>query len=191
MIRLIGISGALRRASFNTALLNAAVELAPAGCELQAASIRGIPLYDGDVEAGEGIPPAVAELKDRIAAADGLVLFTPEYNNGIPGVFKNAIDWLSRPASDIPRVFAGKPVALCGASPGAFGTLLSQNTWLPVLRTLQADTWAGGRLMVPKANTLMDAQGRLADEATRARLAKFIGDFAAHVQGRRAAAPQS
>ena len=64
-------------------------------------------------------------------------------------------------------------------SPGAFGTLLSQNTWLPVLRTLQADAWAGGRLMVPKANTLMDAQGRLADEATRARLAKFIGDFAA------------
>ncbi|MBO9646392.1 MAG: NAD(P)H-dependent oxidoreductase, partial [Pseudacidovorax sp.] len=73
MTRLIGISGALRRASFNTALLSAAIELAPAGCELVAGSIRGIPLYDGDVEAAEGIPPAVAELKDLIAAADGLV----------------------------------------------------------------------------------------------------------------------
>jgi len=184
MTRLIGISGALRRASFNTALLNAAIELAPPGCELVAGSIRGIPLYDGDVEASEGIPPAVAALKDQIAQADGLVLFTPEYNNGIPGVFKNAIDWLSRPGSDIPRVFGGKPVALCGASPGGFGTIMSQNAWLPVLRTLQTDFWSGGRLMVARANTLMDAEGKLADEATRTRLAQFIADFAAHVQSR-------
>jgi chromate reductase len=185
MTRLIGISGALRRASFNTALLNAAIELAPEGCELAAGSIRGIPLYDGDLEAEQGIPPAVAELKEQIAQADGLVLFTPEYNNGIPGVFKNAIDWLSRPAGDIGRVFGGKPVALCGASPGGFGTILSQNAWLPVLRTLQMDAWSGGRLMVARANTLMDAEGRLADEATRARLAQFVAGFAAYVQGRR------
>ncbi|SFL86481.1 NADPH-dependent FMN reductase [Variovorax sp. OV329] len=187
MTRLIGISGALRRASFNTALLNAAIELAPAGVELVAGSIRGIPLYDGDLEAAEGIPPAAAQLKDQIAAADGLVLFTPEYNNGIPGVFKNAIDWLSRPATDIPRVFGGKPVAICGASPGPYGTLISQTAWLPVLRTLQADTWAGGRLAVARANTLMDAQGKLSDEATRTRLAKFIADFAAYVQARQPA----
>lgn len=184
MTRLIGISGSLRHASFNTALLNAAIELAPAGCELVAGTIRGIPLYDGDVEAAEGIPPAVATLKDQIAQADGLVLFTPEYNNGISGVFKNAIDWLSRPPSDSARVFGGKPVALCGASPGGFGTILSQAAWLPVLRTLQADFWSGGRLMVARANTLMDANGRLADEATRTRLAAFIADFAAFVQSR-------
>ncbi|HSV58513.1 MAG TPA: NADPH-dependent FMN reductase, partial [Variovorax sp.] len=136
MTRLIGISGALRQGSYNTALLNAAIELAPPGCELAAGSIRGIPLYDGDLEAAEGLPAPVKQLKDLIAQADGLILFTPEYNNGIPGVFKNAIDWLSRPSSDIARVFGGKPVALCGASPGGFGTILSQNAWLAVLRTL-------------------------------------------------------
>ena len=184
MTRLIGISGSLRRASFNTALLNAAIELAPAGCELVAGSIRDIPLYDGDLEAAEGIPAAVTTLKDQIAQADGVVLFTPEYNNGIPGVFKNAIDWLSRPASDIGRVFGNKPVALCGASPGGFGTILSQAAWLPVLRTLQVDSWSGRRLMVARASTLMDAEGRLADEATRTRLAQFIADFASYVQSR-------
>ena len=89
-----------------------------------ARTLHGIPLYDGDVEAAEGIPAAVAALKEEIVAADGLLLVTPEYNNGIPGVFKNAIDWLSRPAADIGRVFGGRPVAVIGASPGQFGTML-------------------------------------------------------------------
>ena len=88
----IGISGSLRRGSFNTALLNAAVELMPAGNELTVATIRGIPLYDGDVEAQQGIPEAVKALKDAIAGSSGLLLVTPEYNSSIPGVFKNAID---------------------------------------------------------------------------------------------------
>lgn len=189
MTRLIGISGSLRRASLNTALLHAAVELAPAGVELEAATLHGIPLYDGDVEASEGIPAAVAALKDKVAQADGLVLFTPEYNNGIPGVFKNAIDWMSRPPADSGRVFTAKPVAICGASPGGFGTTLSQNAWLSVLHTLQTEVWSGGRLALARANTLMDAQGKLADEATRTRLAKFIADFAAHVQSRGGARP--
>jgi len=184
MTHLIGISGSLRQASFNTALLNAAIELAPPGCTLVAGSIRGIPLYDGDVEARDGIPEAVSALKDQIAQADGLILFTPEYNNGIPGVFKNAIDWLSRPNADIARVFGNKPVALCGASPGPFGTTLSQAAWLGVLRTLQTDFWSGGRLAVSRANTLVDEQGRLADEATRQRLAQFVAGFHAHVQRR-------
>jgi chromate reductase len=185
MTRLIGISGALRQGSYNTALLNAAIELAPPGCELVAGSIRGIPLYDGDVEAAEGIPEPVRQLKDLIAQADGLILFTPEYNNGIPGVFKNAIDWLSRPSSDIPRVFGGKPVALCGASPGGFGTILSQNAWLAVLRTLGLDHWSGGRLLVARASTLIDEQGRLTDDATRQRLAQFVAGFQAYVQHKR------
>jgi NAD(P)H-dependent FMN reductase len=182
MTRLIGLSGALRKASYNTALLNAAIELAPDGCELIAGSIRGIPLYDGDLEVSEGIPAAVGELKELIAGADGLILFTPEYNNGIPGVFKNTIDWLSRPGADIARVFGGKPVALCGASPGPWGTALSQAAWLPVLRALELDIWSKGRLLVPRANTLMDDQGRLADEATRQRLAAFVAGFHGYVQ---------
>jgi chromate reductase, NAD(P)H dehydrogenase (quinone) len=134
MIKILGISGSLRRASYNGALLRAATRLMPDEATLETGSIRGIPLYDGDVEA-QGIPPAVTSLKEAIVKAHGVLLVTPEYNNGIPGVFKNAIDWLSRPAADIKRVFGGKPFAVMGASPGPFGTVLSQAAWLPVLRT--------------------------------------------------------
>ncbi|MBV9220519.1 MAG: NAD(P)H-dependent oxidoreductase, partial [Methylobacteriaceae bacterium] len=116
MTRLIGLSGSLRQGSFNSALLRAAAGVLPEDTELALATIRGIPLYDGDVEA-KGIPEPVKALKEAIVAADGLLLATPEYNNSIPGVFKNAIDWLSRPSADIKRIFAGKPVALMGASP--------------------------------------------------------------------------
>ena len=95
-MRLVGLSGSLRAGSYNSALLREAQTMTPPGVELIAGSIRGIPLYDGDVERDEGLPEAVVALKDLIAGSDGLLLFTPEYNNGIPGVFKNAIDWLSR-----------------------------------------------------------------------------------------------
>src|SRR4030095_10594688 len=114
--------------------------------------------YNGDVEA-EGIPQRVTELKRAIAEADGLLLSTPEYNNSIPGVLKNAVDGLSRPTSDIKTVFGGKPVALMGASPGGFGTVLSQNAWLAVLRTLGTKPWFGGRLLVSRAPTVFDEQG--------------------------------
>jgi NAD(P)H-dependent FMN reductase len=127
MINLIGLAGSLRRGSLNAVLLRAAAKRSPPESAVVIESIRGIPLYDGDVEAGEGVPAGVTALKDAIANADGLLLVTPEYNNSIPGVFKNAIDWLSRPPGDIKRVFGGKPVALMGASPGGFGTTLSQN----------------------------------------------------------------
>jgi chromate reductase len=179
MSGLIGISGSLRQGSFNTALLRAAAELMPPGGELTIATIRGIPLYDGDVEANQGIPEPVKLLKDAIAAATGLLLVTPEYNNSIPGVFKNAIDWLSRPASDIPRVFRGKPVALIGASPGGFGTILSQNAWLPVLRTLGCELWTQGRLMVSRAPTVFDADGALTDPKIREQLRVYLEGFAA------------
>src|SRR5438093_8569795 len=139
-------------------LLRAAVELAPAGTTIEIGSIRDIPLYDGDVEASTGVPASVQALKDRIAGAEGLLIATPEYNNSIPGVAKNAIDWLSRPGADISRVFGGKPVAIIGASPGGFGTILSQNAWLPVFRTLGADLWAGGRMLVSRAGNVFDAR---------------------------------
>src|SRR3954447_25576888 len=120
IMKLIGVSGSLRQGSFNSALLRAAGELMPPGAELVIGRIDAIPLYNGDVETAQGIPEAVSTLKEAIAGADGLLLATPEYNNSIPGVFKNTIDWLSRPPSDIKRVFGGKPVALMGASPGGF-----------------------------------------------------------------------
>ncbi len=181
MTTLIGISGSLRRQSFNSALLRAAVGLMPAGTNLEIGSIENIPLYNGDVEAAEGIPAAVAQLKDRIATADGLLLCTPEYNNSIPGVMKNAIDWLSRPADDIARVFGGKPVAVMGASPGPFGTQLSQNAWLPVLRTLRTQPWFAGRLMVSRAGSVFNERGELIDEKIRGQLRQFIEGFATFV----------
>ena len=185
MTKLIGISGSLRQASFNSALLRNAAGLMPENTELVVETIRGIPLYDGDVEVSEGIPQRVAELKDAIAAADGLLLVTPEYNNSIPGVFKNAIDWLSRPASDIKRVFGSKPVAVIGASPGSFGTILSQNAWLPVLRTLRADVWAGGRLMVSHAQTVLNQDGTFAAQKVEEQVFKFLEGFTAYVRAAR------
>jgi NAD(P)H-dependent FMN reductase len=112
---LVGFSGSLRKGSFNAALLRAAGAMMPAGSQLETMSIAAFPLYNGDDEAAHGIPAEVAALKEAIAAADGLLIATPEYNNSIPGVTKNALDWLTRPPDDIPRVFAGKPVAVMGA----------------------------------------------------------------------------
>ena len=131
MTTILGISGSLRAGSLNSALLRAAAAAMPATAQLEIGSIKGIPLYDGDVEAAQGIPDGVAKLKERIVASDGVLLVTPEYNNSLPGVFKNAIDWLSRPPADIARVFGGRPFGVIGASPGGFGTLLSQTAWLP------------------------------------------------------------
>lgn len=183
-MRLLGISGSLRAASYNTALLRAAQGMTPEGVELVAGSIRDIPLYDGDLEAESGLPAAVSRLKDHIADCDGLILFTPEYNNGLPGVFKNAIDWLSRPASDIGRVFGGRPVAVLGASPGGFGTIMSQAAWLPVLRTLGTAPWFEGRLMVARAGSVFDAEGDLVDAEIKKRLERFVAGFADHCRTR-------
>lgn len=177
MTTFLGLSGSLRRASFNTGLLRAARDLAPAGTQIVIGSIAEVPLYNGDDEAAHGTPEAVGILNRQLAAADGLLLVTPEYNNGIPGVFKNAIDWMSR--GDGLGLFAGKPVALLGASPGNFGTAHAQSHWLPVLRTLKTRPWWGGRLMVTRAGDLFDAEGNLTDDRTRRRLAEFVADFAA------------
>jgi NAD(P)H-dependent FMN reductase len=181
MITLVGISGSTRKASFNGALLRAAAAAMPDGATLRIESIAAIPLYNGDDEAAHGIPEPVARLKDAIASADGLLLVTPEYNNSVPGVTKNAIDWLSRPPADIPRVFGGKPVALMGASPGGFGTILSQDAWLSVLRTLGTKPWFAGRLLVSRAQTVFDAAGAITDEATKERLRQFVEGFARFV----------
>jgi NAD(P)H-dependent FMN reductase len=177
--RILGISGSLRAGSYNTALLRAAQPLAEPSMQLEIVTLRGIPLYDADVETRDGLPEAVSALKERIVASDGVLLATPEYNNGIPGVFKNAIDWLSRPPADIPRVFRDRPFALIGASPGGFGTILAQNGWLPVLRTLGVRYWTGGRLMVSRASQVFDESGAIRDEAIQAQLAKFLAGFAA------------
>ncbi len=183
MIKLLGISGSLRAGSYNSMLLRAAAELLDdETAQLEIASIRGIPLYDGDIEASEGIPQTVRDLKARIIACDGLLLATPEYNNGMPGVFKNAIDWLSRPSSDIANVFGGRPVAVIGASPGGFGTLLAQSAWLPVLRTLGTRPWFGGRLVVPRAHQVFNEHGEMTNDAVRNQLRDFLHGFVGFVE---------
>lgn len=179
MTRILGISGSLRAGSFNTALLRAAQDLQVQGVELEVTTLHGIPLYDGDLEQREGIPPAVNALKEKIVASSGVILATPEYNNSLPGVLKNAIDWLSRPTGDIGRIFGGRHFALVGASAGGFGTILSQNAWLGVLRHLGARHWSGGRLMVSRAGNVFDAEGRLADEGVKKQLTEFVAKFTA------------
>jgi chromate reductase, NAD(P)H dehydrogenase (quinone) len=182
MTTIVGISGSLRQGSYNSALLRAAVELVPLGTSIEIASIRDIPLYDADVESKQGVPHAVSALKDRIAAADGLLIVTPEYNNSMPGVLKNAIDWLSRPPADSARVFAGKPTAITGASPGRLGTVLSQTAWLPVLRALGVNTYAGSRLLVSGAGSAFADSGQLVDQKLRSELTKFLAGFSEFVR---------
>jgi chromate reductase len=181
-ITLVGLSGSLRRDSLNTRLLRAAATQVPAGSSLTIESIAAIPLYNFDNESAHGIPEPVVTLKEMIAAADGLLIATPEYNHSIPGVLKNAIDWLSRPPADVPRVFGNLPVAIMGATPGAFGTQLAQNAWLPVIRTLGARLWSGGRILAPRASQLFDEAGQLTDEAMAKRLASFMADFVTDIR---------
>ena len=178
MVTIIGLCGSLRNGSFNRKLLEAAVELSPPGMTIEPESISAIPLYDADVEE-QGMPLVVQRLKDRIALADGLLIVTPEYNNSIPGVLKNAIDWLSRPAEDIPRVFRGRPIAIMGATIGSGGTALSQAAWLPVLRFLGMRPWFEGAALISDAARQFDSNGHLADAATRQRIQTFLEGFGA------------
>jgi chromate reductase, NAD(P)H dehydrogenase (quinone) len=180
MPNLLAISGSLRSKSFNTMLLRAAVVAAPAGTAVATGSIRDIPLYDGDVDAA-GQPPAVRTLKEQIAAADGVLLVTPEYNHSIPGVFKNAIDWVSRPVGDIPRVFGNRPFGVIGATTGSGGTTLAQEAWLPIFRGLGVAPFCAVKLMVTGAAKVFDDQGGLQDAAIRLQLEKYLGAFAQFV----------
>jgi chromate reductase len=185
MHTVIAISGSLRQGSYNSALLRAAIQRAPAELQIEAGSIREIPLYDADVEASAGVPVAVSALKDRIAAADGLLLVSPEYNQSLPGVFKNAIDWLSRPPQDIARVFTGKPVGIIGATPGPGGTRLAQTAWLPVLRALGAEPWFGKQLYVAGAGQVFDAAAQLVDPKIDQLLRDYLAAFSRFVAERR------
>jgi NAD(P)H-dependent FMN reductase len=174
MPHVIGISGSLREGSYNSALLRTACARHPQS--IRAGSIVGIPLYDADLEK-RGLPAAVADLQSEIAQAAGLLLVSPEYNNSVPGVLKNAIDWLSRPTASGAVVLRGKPVAVVGATPGGFGTVLAQAAWLPVLRTLGARIWTGGRLGVSHASRVFDDSGELTDSGLLERLDDFLEGF--------------
>ncbi len=176
-MKVIAIAGSLRKGSFNAALLRAAVEAAPPSLELVVRTIAGIPIYDGDLEHDHGFPEPVAKLKEELSQSQGLLIATPEYNNSIPGVLKNAIDWMSRPSRDIHSVFGDKAVALMGATPGRGGTRLSQAAWLPVFRTLGMRLFSGASIYVADAMKVFDSDGKLIDEKIKQLLKDFMTGF--------------
>lgn len=170
-LRVLGVAGSLRAGSINRALLRAAAELAPDGMDVDTFDLAGIPLYDGDLDRDGERPEAVERFKEAIA----LLIATPEYNYGVPGVLKNAIDWASRPAGRSP--LAGKPVAGMGAAPGAIGTARAQeHLKLHLLATLSLVMPHPG-VVVNHAAAKFDAEGRLTDETTSQFLQDFLAAF--------------
>ena len=176
MTSILALSGSLRRASFNSGLVRAAVEVAPAGITVTTFDLRPLPFYDGDLE-DAGAPQAVFDLKAAIAAADGVLLCSPENNASVPAVLKNAIDWASRPQGAI----QGKPVALAGATPGGLGTVRGQIAWRQSLANLAVPLLPAPALVVSGAAGKFDADGNLTDARTREELAALLTAFAAWI----------
>lgn len=177
-MRVLGIAGSLRAGSFNRALLAAAAELAPAGMSIDIHDLRGLPLYDQDLEA-QGDPASVTALKDAIGGADALLIATPEYNYGVPGVLKNAIDWASRPAGK--SVLNGKPAAIMGASAGMAGTARAQLQLRQAFVFTQTLVVPSSEVLVAAAHEKFDANAHLSDPRTREHVAKLLAALAAWV----------
>lgn len=173
---ILGISGSLRKGSFNTALLRAAAELAPEGVRVEVVTLVDIPPYDDDVPMEQGFPAPVEHLRERIRMADALLLATPEYNYSFSGVLKNAVDWVSRPPA---QPFAGKPAAVVSASPGVTGGIRAQWALKPVLAALRARVLFQPEVAVGGAREKFDGQGRLLDTETRERLAALLRELVA------------
>lgn len=165
-IRILGFAGSLRKGSLNRAVLRAAEEVLPERIELETFDLSPIPLYNGDVEA-EGVPEPVQHFKDRIRAADALLIVTPEYNYSVPGVLKNAIDWASRFPNNSP--LNGKPVAITGAG-GQLGTVRAQTHLRQILLHNNVHILNKPELYITRAREQFDAEGRLTDDETRERL---------------------
>ena len=175
VLEVVGIAGSLRRGSLNRALLRAAIESAPAGLRITPHDLADVPLYNGDVEAS-GVPPAVLALRDAIRRSDGLLIATPEYNHGVPGVLKNAIDWLSRPPKD--SALDGVVAAIMGASPGMTGTARSQAQLRQAFVFTNTYALLQPEVLVGRAHEKFDADGRLTDDKTRQFLRTFLERFA-------------
>ena len=174
----VAFAGSLRKGSFNRLLLRAAVDVAPAGMAIDVHAIDEIPLFNEDIE--DPVPAPVARLKDAVAAADGLLLATPEYNAGVPGVTKNVVDWLSRPPGKSP--LKGKPVGLLGASPGVLGTVRAQTHLRAAFAHNGSMVMPTPQVFVGQCGEKFDAEGKLIDDKTRAFLAKYmqaLAEFAA------------
>jgi NAD(P)H-dependent FMN reductase len=180
-VKLLAISGSLRHESFNTRLARTLAARSPEGVEIDVATLQGIPLYDGDLEDQHGVPEAVEALRVRIQAADGLILATPEYNGGMPGVFKNALDWLTRPPEAMGPTFNGRPTALCGATPGGLGTTLAQAGSLVNLRQLKVDLFPDP-LRISRAADALGESGP--DEQTARQIDRWLSGFVEFIERR-------
>ena len=175
ILEVAGIAGSLRRGSFNRSLLRAAIELAPTNLHIAIYDLADVPMYNADVDAA-GWPAPIAQLRDAVGKANGLLIASPEYNYGVPGVLKNTIDWLSRP----PRasVLGGKPAAIMGASTGMTGTARGQQQLRLALISTHSPTMTRPEVLVAKASEKFSAEGRLTDQPTRDFLKTFLAAFA-------------
>src|SRR4051812_25090400 len=175
-ISVLGFAGSLRKGSFNRSLVRACQELAPPDMTVSVFDLSGIPLYNGDVEA-QGDPEGVAAFKQAIRSADALLIATPEYNHGVPGVMKNAIDWASRPPRQAP--LDAKPVGILGASPGMTGSARGQSQLRQAFEFTNSYCMPQPEVLVSRAHEKFDAEGRLTDENTRAHVAAYLSALAA------------
>lgn len=180
-MKILAFCGSLRQASYNRAALRAAIELAPPGTEVEIAEIADLPHYDADLQ-GQGFPEAVRRIERQLRAADAVLFASPEYNYSVPGVLKNAIDWLSR-LPDPP--LAGKPAAILGASMGAIGTARMQYHLRQIAVFLDLRLMNKPEVMIGTAQERFDAEGRLTDARTREALQKFMTAFAAWTAAQR------
>ena len=186
-MKIVGLSGSLRKGSYNSAALRAAQGLAPEGMTIGTAEIGDLPLYNDDVRAA-GYPAPVERLRRQIAEADAVLFVTPEYNYSVSGVLKNAIDWASRPPN---QPFDGKPVAIMGASGGLFGTARAQYHLRQMLIFLNAFPVNKPEVMIGQAQTKFDEAGNLTDEATREFIRKLLVSLVAWTERLKASGPKS
>jgi chromate reductase len=177
-INILGFAGSLRKDSFNKSLLNAAVEQAPDGMNIEKFDIKDIPLFNQDVEA-LGIPDPVKIFRNKIQAADGLLIITPEYNYSIPGVLKNAIDWASRPPNP---PLNGKPLAIMGATMSMGGTMKAQMHLRQVCVNTNTIPMNKPEILVSSAQNKFDASGKLTDDATRGQISKMLVSYKSWVE---------
>ncbi|WP_025682345.1 NADPH-dependent FMN reductase [Paenibacillus maysiensis] len=174
-LTITAICGSLREGSFNRRVLKAMEELASKHWEIHHVDLSTIPLYNSDIES-QGDPQSVVEFKESIRKADGVLIVTPEYNMGIPGVLKNALDWASRPSKS--SVLIQKPFAIAGATPGSGGTAQSQAQVRQTLLAMNAYTMAGPKILIGSIHEkLNETTGELDDESTLRHLERFLTAF--------------
>jgi chromate reductase, NAD(P)H dehydrogenase (quinone) len=177
-LHILALVGSLRRGSYNRMLYETAVEAAPATMALAEADLRSLPLYDDDVRLEQDYPDPARRLRADIAAADGVLIVSPEYNHAVPGVLQNAIDWVSRPPD---QPFKGKPVAIMGASTGRMGTVLMQHGLRTTLDSLEAHTLLKPEVMIGNARDCFD-ETCLIDDKAREVVGRLMTAFEAWVR---------